>query len=207
MYLSDTEYVNDSKVDNFINNNNNKPKNNEINEDLFVSPHLRSASDLDNDINQILNSKLDDNDKAKLYTNALEKYLFHRYKYLNPKKYLESMPQFEQNQLSKNLRIKNKIKKKNKLRKILPKKAKNPKKTINIDDRKSDSDSLGEENESVAPISSIKRRLRTPHKIIPKSIRSPKKRETKIKAKEKIRKISNYEQKSGGKGETYWLKF
>jgi hypothetical protein len=53
-----------------------------------IPPYLQSASKLDERMSEILNSDIDDDEKAKLYTNVLKKYLIHRHKYMEP--YFES---------------------------------------------------------------------------------------------------------------------
>ncbi len=79
MYL-----VNEDKIHQDKNASNSRPY------DIVMSPYLKSANVLDNDIKNILESKIEDNEKVKLYTSALQKYLIHRYKYLEPKQELKS---------------------------------------------------------------------------------------------------------------------
>ncbi len=52
---------------------------------LVMSPYLKSASNLDEEMRNILESKIADDEKAKLYTNALQRYLIYRFKFLDPK--------------------------------------------------------------------------------------------------------------------------
>jgi hypothetical protein len=49
-----------------------------------ISPYLQSISKLDEQMKDILNSDMNDDEKAKLYTNALKKYLIHRHKFMEP---------------------------------------------------------------------------------------------------------------------------
>lgn len=74
MYL-----LSEDKLKTNVSNKNENPYN------LFMSPYLKSVSELDSDMKQIIESDIDVNEKVKLYTNALQRYLLHRYKYLEPK--------------------------------------------------------------------------------------------------------------------------
>jgi hypothetical protein len=49
-----------------------------------ISPYLQSVSKLDEYMKDILNSDMNDDEKAKLYTNVLKKYLIHRHKFMEP---------------------------------------------------------------------------------------------------------------------------
>jgi hypothetical protein len=49
-----------------------------------ISPYLQSISNLDEQMKDILNSDMNDDEKAKLYTNVLKKYLIHRHKFMEP---------------------------------------------------------------------------------------------------------------------------
>jgi len=49
-----------------------------------ISPYLQSVSKLDEQMKDILNSDMNDDEKAKLYTNVLKKYLIHRHKFMEP---------------------------------------------------------------------------------------------------------------------------
>ena len=60
-----------------------------VNQNILNNPHQEKTSDLDENI---LKSKLNDTDKARLYTLSLERYLFHRKKYMNPKIYSIDSP-------------------------------------------------------------------------------------------------------------------
>lgn len=60
-----------------------------------ISPYLESVGNLDLKMKDILLSNIDDNEKVKLYSNVLKKYLIHRYKYLDPKENIDKSLDFE----------------------------------------------------------------------------------------------------------------
>jgi hypothetical protein len=85
-----------------------------------ISPYLQSVSKLDEQMKDILNSDMNDDEKAKLYTNALKKYLIHRHKFMEPyfetKNYVDIEPP-ERPQI-KIIKPKKKIKVKKKMKKV-----------------------------------------------------------------------------------------
>lgn len=98
-----------------------KDKNDENPYEIVRSPYLKSANKLDSDMKEILESNLEDNEKAKLYTNALQRYLLLRFKYLKPQEDLEVNEILSTNttKTRKKLKTKNLHKKTKKLKKSL----------------------------------------------------------------------------------------
>ncbi len=59
--------------------------------DISTSPYLKSAADLDFSIKNILESNLDEYQKAKLYSRELKNFLIHKYRYQNPELKIENI--------------------------------------------------------------------------------------------------------------------
>lgn len=59
--------------------------------DISTSPYLKSAADLDFSIKNILESDLDEYQKAKLYSRELKNFLIHKYRYQNPELKIENI--------------------------------------------------------------------------------------------------------------------
>jgi hypothetical protein len=119
MYLVSEEKMDKDKTENPYN--------------LVMSPYLKSIGYLDSEMKKILESDLDDNEKARLYTNALQKYLFHRFKYLEPKQEIKEMQDIEKHESVKVNRKKRKLKLKSKLKSKIPiKKSNLVKKSSNL---------------------------------------------------------------------------